>query len=206
ETNLAFNVAERPGGHAVTGLPAQFLHARIGRARRRRTGCPRTAGRRIGISVRHASIAPEYAIEEIIVGVCPIGVVVAIRPERVVEDVGIGVRPEHRSEPGDEAGAVMVSPCIIRGSPRPAIVRIDAAGLLCEACREAALTCRVRCHARHSVAAVLTRGARGWGLLRFVRRREVLAGAGTLLPCLVPLLALPPALPRRGSGRRALPP
>src|SRR5262249_52173039 len=106
------------------------------------------------------------------------------------KDVGVGVGPEHRPEPGNEAGTVMVSPCITGRGKRPAVVCIDGAGLLRKARREAALGRRIRRHARHADAPVLSPLASTRVCLRCIRLRELLPGKSTLLTRLVELLAL----------------
>ncbi len=119
QADLLLDIGERPGGDAAAGLLAQFLHARhssSARARRR----ARTARHRHNPPA--GRLAPEHAVEEVVIGVGPVAVVIAAGPERVVEDVGIGVGPEHRPVPGDERGAVVMPP---GAGARPAV---DGAG------------------------------------------------------------------------------
>src|SRR5262249_53883043 len=52
-------------------------------------------------------------VEDVIVGIGPEAVVVVLGwPERVVEEIVVGVRPEHRAEPADEAAAVKAAPLV----------------------------------------------------------------------------------------------
>src|SRR5262249_24000683 len=158
----AFDVGKRPGGNSIARLFAQLLHAGIARAR-----CGRPPARRRCISIvrRWAGLAPEYSVDEIIVRIGPVTVLIAVRPERVVEDVGIGVRPEHRTEPGDEAGAVPAPPSITRRHIPETAPRV--AGLLRKTRREAPLPCgigRQPCGAITPVRAQRLRVGQGIGL------------------------------------------
>src|SRR5262249_1464191 len=76
-----------------------------------------------------------------------------VRPEGVIEDVVVGVRPEHRAEPGDESRAVM---------PAPRQVPVDrigapplASGAVLEVSAEPALPRRQRSDSRGAIGAQL---------------------------------------------------
>src|SRR6185437_9405203 len=107
---LLLNICERPSGDAGAGLRAQLLHGGMAHAARARRGG--TGG---SIGLRRAGLAPEHAVEEVVIGVVPIAVVIAAGPERIVENVGVGVGPEHRSVPAHESGAPAVPPGAVCG-------------------------------------------------------------------------------------------
>src|SRR5262249_37228712 len=85
--------------------------------------------------------APEDAVDEVVIRVGPIGIVIGVRPRRVVEQVVVGVRPEHRPGPGHERGAAAMAPREPRRDPFGAHL---AAGPMAERRGEAALPCSVR--------------------------------------------------------------
>src|SRR5262245_24671903 len=158
EADPAFDVGKRPGRNSAARLSAKLSHAGLSRAARgraaRRSGVARPRSRpatRRCICVFHgrSGLSPEQPVEEVVVGIGPISIVIAVRPERVVKDVGVGVWPEDRSEPGYEMCAVMAPPRVARGKlvpavtgpaiTVPAVTRVDPVGLLGAARGETAL-------------------------------------------------------------------
>src|SRR5262249_24443520 len=156
---------KRPGRNSAGRLSAKLSHTGLSHAVRgratRRSGVARPRHRPARwrcIRVFHgrAGLSPEPPAEEVVVGIGPIAVVIAVRPERVVKDVGISVRPEDRSEPGYEVCAVMAPPSVARRKlvpavAGPAVTRVDPLGLLGKAWGETALP---RCFFRHPRGAV----------------------------------------------------
>src|SRR6266478_515528 len=72
--------------------------------------------------------APEHVVDEVVVSVSPIAGVVGVGPKGVVEDVRIGVRPEHRAKPRHER-RVMATPPGLPGSPAALAGRERGLGL-----------------------------------------------------------------------------
>lgn len=81
--------------------------------------------RRAGVACIGTAISEKHAVDEVIVSVGPIAIVIGIREERVVEEIGIEIRIEDRSEPGDEGCAVAMAPgltCEKSGNPGVVLV------------------------------------------------------------------------------------
>src|SRR4029077_9557456 len=56
----------------------------------------------VGISDVRRPIRKEYAVEEIVVGERPIAVVIRVRPESIIKNIRVGIRPIHSAIPWDE--------------------------------------------------------------------------------------------------------
>src|SRR6478672_10481094 len=67
-----------------------------------------------GISRIRTADIPERRIDQIVIGVSPVGIVIGCGPERVIEDIGIGIRPEHRAEPRHECRMHVIAPGLAR--------------------------------------------------------------------------------------------
>jgi hypothetical protein len=78
---------------------------------------------------RRAGLAPEHAVEEIIIGLGKITVIIARGPECVIEYVRIGIGPEHRPVPRHEGRAQAEAPGPAWGERSR--VRAEIGTLLC---------------------------------------------------------------------------
>src|SRR5262249_41642809 len=197
ETAFAFDTGKRPGGNPAARLPAQLLHAGIGCARRGRPATDRW--RCIGVIRRGTSATPEDPVEKIVVGVGPVPVVIAVRPERVVEHVGIGIRPEYRTVPGDECGAMSLPPGAVSRQMPESIARY-ATCLLRKSRSEPTLPCDIGSHAGDAIASVCAQRLRVGPRLCCAGLNHLLSAQGALLARVANFLA---ALSPLRSGQTA---
>src|SRR5262249_7668374 len=90
EPDLALDIRERPRGDSGARRGAKVPNRGVaGTGSRTRTGRRTRVWCRISILRGRSGLAPEYAVEEVVVDIGPIAVVVARGPERVVKDVGV---------------------------------------------------------------------------------------------------------------------
>ena len=97
-------------------------------------------------------MAPEHTVEKIVIGIGKVTIVIARRPECVIENVGIGIGPEHRAVPRHEGRAQAETPSPTwrqRNGARARILRPCG-----EMRGEAALLRRLRGNTRDAVTAL----------------------------------------------------
>src|SRR5205085_10798247 len=106
---------------------------------------------RITVLRRRAGLAPEHAVEEIIIGIGKVTVIIARGPERVIEYVRIGIGPEHRPVPWHEGRAQAEAPGPAWGERNRACAEIGTLRQCRKRRGEAALLCCLRCNTRDAV-------------------------------------------------------
>ncbi len=183
--------SKRPGGDALFRIFAQlpegpwahvqtFAHARTGGY---------AAGLQV-LSRAYSGVggiiwtlrAPEHGVDEVVVSVGPVAAVVRVGPERVIENVGIGIRPEHGAKPRYKRRAqaalpgVAMSPAVVPALPCRKDQRI---GIAAEAL------------SKSSACGCLHRGSDGGARSRRLYSQELLTSQNALLH---QLLALQQAL------------
>src|SRR5205085_10413964 len=109
---------------------------------------------RITVLRRRAGLAPEHAVEEIIIGIGKVTVIIARGPERVIEYVRIGIGPEYRPVPRHEGRAQAEAPGPAWGERSRANAEISALCLCGKMGSEAALLRGLRCNTRDTVTAL----------------------------------------------------
>ena len=182
-----------PGGDALFRIFAQlpegpwaraqtFAHARTGGYAAGLQVLSRAYSGVRGIMIIWTLRAPEHGVDEVVVSVGPVAAVVRVGPERVIENVGIGIRPEHGAKPRYKRRAqaalpgVVMSPAVVPALPCRKDQRI---GIAAEAL------------SKSSACGCLRRGSDGGAPSRRLYSQELLTSQNALLH---QLLALQQAL------------
>src|SRR5882724_1011798 len=176
--------SKRPGGDALFRIFAQlpegpwahaqtFAHARTGGYAAGLQVLSRTYSGVGGIiwTLR----APEHGVDEVVVSVGPVAAVVRVGPERVIENVGIGIRPEHGAKPRYKRRAQAALPGVAMG---PAVVP----ALPCR--KDQRIGIAAEALSKSSTCGCLHRGSDGGARSRRLYSQELLTSQNALLHAL----------------------